>query len=151
VNKRGKTVVTEKITNPEELYEFICKEENKNNLVVKMAKKAGIIPTYKKTGKIDTQKYIDLDAVKGVGEKLETLLDQFKTANASGEKLEEFISKTVKLKRGSILKNIGTCMGVLGVVVPGIMLAMRVMKKDNKDFAVKKEIAEKMKNQNVIA
>jgi len=172
IGKNGKKVVTEKILNPEELYEFICKEEN--NLVVKMAKKAGVIPTYKTknegnnivdkitnvfkkskdTGMVDTQQFIDLDEVKGVGEKLETLYNQSKAALTKGENaesVEEFLAKTVKLKQGSILKNIGTCMGVLGVVVPGIMLAQRLMKKDNKEFAVKKEIHEKLKNQNLLA
>lgn len=172
VNKKGKKVVTEKILNPEELYEFICKEED--NLVVKMAKKAGVIPTYKTknegnnlvdkianvfkkskdTGMVDTQQFIDLDEVKGVGEKLETLYNQSKAALAKGENaesVEEFLAKTVKLKQGSIIKNIGTCMGVLGLVVPGIILAMRLMDKDNKDFAVKKQMKEKLQKQGQLA
>ena len=139
----------QKMQKPEEIYEFLC--TNHNNLVVKMAKKSGIVKTYKKTGLVDTQQYIDIDAVKGVGEKLEKLYKQYQVANVSGEKIEDFISKTIKLKRGSILKNIGTCMGVLGVVVPGIMLAMRYMDKDNKEFAVKKQLQEKIQKQNIIA
>lgn len=147
-NSEVKDAVSEfnKNKTPEEMYEFICTK--KDNLVVKMAKESGIIKTYEKTGKVDTQHFIDLDEVKEVGKKLETLFGQYQS---SGEKIEDFIAKTVKLKRGSIIKNIGTCMGVLGVVVPGIMLAQRLMKKDNKDFAVKKEIHEKLKKQNLLA
>jgi len=135
-----------KIKTPEQIYEFICTQ--KDNLVVEMAKKSDIIKTHKATGKVDTQQFIDLDAVKGVGDKLEKLSKQFK---ASGENIETFIEKTMKLKEMSIIKNIGTCVGVLGLVVPGIMLGMRYMNKDNKEFAVKKEIHEKLKKEHNLA
>lgn len=133
-----------KIKNPEEIYEFLCTKDE--NLVVKMAKKSGIIKVHKETGKIDTQHFIDLDEVKGVSEKLEKLFNQYKL---SGEKVDKFFSSTIKLKRNSIIKNIGACCTVLGVIVPGIMLAMRYVNKDNQEFAVKKEIHEKLKKQNM--
>lgn len=128
----------------EELYDFLC--TNEDNLVVKMAKKADIIKIHKETGKVDTQHFIDLEKVKGVGEKIEKLFNQY---NNSGEKLEEFLQKTIKLKRGSIIKNIGVCISVLGVIVPGMMLAARYMHKDNKEFQTEKEIKEKLQNQAV--
>lgn len=130
----------------EEIYDFVCNPKNKENLVVKMAKKAGIIEEYKNSGKIDTQKFIDLEEIKGVHKKITKLMEQQKN---SGENIDEFMKKVVYLKKGSILKNLGTCMGVLGLVVPGIMLAMRFADKDNKEFQVKKQIKEKMLNQQV--
>lgn len=145
-DKKGVMKKTEKILNPEDLYEFICTK--KDNLVVKMAKKSDIVKLHKPTGKVDTQHYIDLDEVKGLGEKLENLHNQF---GLSGENLEEFLGKTVKLKRLSIIKNIGACVGVLGVVVPGAMLAMRYINKNNTDFQVKREIHEKMKKDSSFA
>lgn len=138
-----------KIEKPEELYEFICK--NEENLVVKMAKKSGIIQTTEVTEnnvkkmKVDTQHFIDLEGVKGIGNKLDKLYKKF---NPKTETLEQFFAKTISLKKGSILKNIGTCMGVLGVIVPGMMLVLRFAHKDNQEFAVKKEIHEKLKKQN---
>ncbi len=135
-----------KLKTPEDIYEFLCTKGD--NLVVKMAKESGIIKLHENTDKIDTQHYIDLDKVKKVGIKLEKLYKQYST---SGEEIEAFLGKTIKLKRGSVLKNIGVCMGVLGLVVPGLILAMRFMNKDNKDFMVKKEIHKKLKQGNVVA
>lgn len=140
-----------KFEKPDELYKFICIKDD--NLVVKMAKKSGLVSVCKnEKGKevVDTQHFIDLEEVKGVGEKIEKLFNQYQSFNnkAPGKKIEEFIHQTVKLKRMSIIKNIGSCMGVLGVVVPGIMLALRFAHKDNKEFAVKKAIHEKLKKQN---
>lgn len=139
-NVKANVEAIKKLQTSEELYEFICTQ--KDNLVVNMAKKSDIIKIHKKTGKVDTQQYIDLDGVKGVGEKLEKLFDQYKSSN---ETIEKFLEQTVKLKRMSIIKNIGACMGVLGLLVPGTMLAMRYAHKDNTEFAVKKEMQEKMK------
>jgi len=129
-----------------ELYDFICKSENKENLVVKMLKKSGIVEEYKKTGLVDTQKFLDLNEVRGVFVKIKTIT---KKLNQSKETPEEFMKKVVKLKKGSIVKNLGTCMGVLGLVVPGVMLALRFVNKDNKEFQVKKQVKEKMLNQAV--
>lgn len=129
-----------------ELYDFICTKSD--NLVVKMAKKSEIIKTLKENGAVDTQQYIDLEKVKSVGEKLKKLFNQYTNVKET-EKLEEFLSKTISLKKGSILKNVGACTGVLGVVVPGMMLAMRYIHKDNKEFQVKKEIKEQMLSQMV--
>jgi len=135
-----------KLKTPEQIYEFLCTKGD--NLIVKMAKKSGIIKLHENTDKVDTQHYIDVDEVKSVGVKLEKLYKQYST---SGEEIEAFLGKTIQLKKGSIIKNIGTCMGVLGLVVPGIILAMRFMKKDNKDFMVKKEIHKKLKQGTVVA
>lgn len=129
-----------KLQRPEEIYEFLCTKGD--NLVVKMAEKSEVIKLYQNTGKVDTQHYIDLKEVKSISEKLEKLYKQY---SVSGEDIEAFLNKTIKLKRSSVMKNIGVCIGVLGLVVPGIILAMRFMDKDNKDFMVKKEIHEKLK------
>lgn len=125
----------------EEIYDFVCSSKNKDNLIVKMAKKSGIIEEYKKTGKIDTQKFIDLQEIKGINLKIEKLKKQMESATESAD---DFLKKVVSLKKGSILKNLGACMGVLGLVVPGIMLAARFLDKDNKGFQVKNQIKEKM-------
>lgn len=141
-----------KITKPEDLYEFLCTKDD--NLVVKMAKTSGIVSVHGDTNKVDTQHFIDLGAINGTEkdpglvQKLEKLYNNHKN---SGETVEKFFEKTISLKRGSIIKNIGTCMGVLGVVVPGIMLAIRFSHKDNQEFAVKKELHEKLKKQNYFA
>lgn len=145
-----------KIEKPEELYEFLCTKDD--NLVVKMAKKSGIINVHGDSNKVDTQHFIDLDAIKGTEkepglvQKLEKLHIQFKKAEKlNGETVEKFFEKTISLKRGSILKNIGTCMGVLGLLVPGMMLIARFAHKDNQEFAVKRELHEKLKKQNYFA
>ena len=111
-----------------------------------MAKKSDIISTIdKKSTIIDTRKYIDITEVKGVATKLEKLYNQFTN---SGETLDVFLAGVKKLKRSSILKNIGSCIGALGIAAPAIMIALRFMDKDNKEFQTKKEIEAKLAAQN---
>lgn len=121
-----------------EIYDFLHK--NPENEVVKRAKQSDIIKLYKKTGKIDTRKYIDIKKVKGVNENLSKLYEQYK---ASGETTDVFFSKLKKLKRGSIIANIGTSVFVIGVVIPAIMLGKRLVNGDT-EFEVKNEVRQKL-------
>lgn len=142
-----------------EIYEYLHK--NPKNMIVKMAKESDIITAYKeknaagkmiKTNKIDTQHYVDIKNVKSLYNKIKTLYeelgDHYKKTGESKETLNAFFKQVTNLKRLSIIKNIGACVGVLGVLVPGIMVATRFMNKDNKEFQVKKEIKEKIAAQN---
>jgi len=105
---------------------------------------------YKKTGKIDTRKFIDLKEVNGVSEKIEKLYNQYKEALAKGESSAEFFSKVKKLKRGSILTNIGACIFALAVLTPSIMLLRRFTANDNQEFETKKQIREQLIKEGVI-
>ena len=135
-----------------ELYEFLHKTPD--NMVVDAVKQSDIIQTYKKpkkwhqifkkaedTGKIDTRKYINLQKVRDTHSSIEKLYGQFQK---SGQTVDEFFSGVRKLKRGSIMKNMGSTILALGVVLPGIMLADRLLKPNNKEFAVEKEIKEQL-------
>ena len=135
-----------------ELYDFL--HNNPDNIVVKAAKESDIIRTEKKpkkwyqifkkaedTGKIDTRKYINLDDVRTTHKNMAKLYEQF---NNSGETADEFFNGVRKLKRGSILKNIGSTIFALGIVLPSIMLADRLLKPDNKEFAVERELRTKL-------
>ena len=134
--------------------------ENPNNIIVKMAKKAGIIKTVKELdarGKeievglqqIAPNEFVDINEIHGLKEKIKNIN---KIAPKKEEKaFEEFMKKTIKLKQYSIIKNIGFSIGALGILVPGIMVAMRYLGKENKDFQVKKDVHEKLKNQNNLA
>ena len=142
-------------TSKENLYEFLHK--NPENLTVKAAKQTSaqgagnVIETYKKTGKIDTRKYIDLKEVEGINNKIEELYGQYKTAIKKGETSEQFFAKLKKLKRKSIIANIGSCALALGIITPGIMLAKRLMRKDDTEFHTKKKIREELIKEGVIA
>ena len=146
-------------TSKANLYEFLHK--NPDNLVVKTAKMSDIIQTYKEpqglfkkakdTGKIDTRKYIDLKDIEGVKDKIEKLYGQYKEALSKGKTGEEFFSKVKKLKRGSILTNIGSCMFALGVLTPAVMLLNRLAGDDNQEFETKKRIREQLIKEGVIA
>lgn len=147
--------------NSEEIYDALFKQFKptekeikgtmSDNLVVKMAEKSGIITTIKdQENLIDTRCFIDIDAVKKLKDHLTTFLDKA-PKNTNGDKaIEAFLDKAVSLKRSAVLKNIGITSFALGVVVPGIMLAMRYSNKDNKEFAVKKQIHEKLKQNNLV-
>ena len=130
------------------LYEFLHK--NPDNLIVDSAKKSDIISMYKKTGKIDTRKFIDLKEVNGISEKIEKLYNQYREALAKGESSAEFFSKVKKLKRGSILTNIGACIFALAVLTPSIMLLRRFTANDNQEFETKKQIREQLIKEGVI-
>jgi len=124
------------------LYKFAVNPET-DNLIIEMAKKSDIISLDKNTGLVDTRKYIDLDDLKGIGAKIEKLLNQYEK---SGEDLDTFFKSVRKLKRGSVIKNIGSCIGALGILAPSIMLALRFFGND-KDYQVKKDVEAKLDSQ----
>ena len=69
-----------------------------------------------------------------------------------GQYILPYFTKAVKkLKRGSIVKNIGTCIFALGIVTPGIMLIKRLFAKDDQEFQTKKEIREQLIKEGIIA
>ena len=132
-----------------DLYEFL--HTNPENLIVKTAKQSDIISLYKNTDKIDTRKYIDLEDVKDIHNKIETLYKQYKEALSKGEPSDKFFSGVKKLKRSSIIANIGSCIMALGVITPAIMLAKRIFTHDDTEFQTKKEIREKLIQEGIIA
>ena len=132
-----------------ELYEFLHK--NPENLVVKTAKKSDAIAIHKQTGKIDTRKFIDLEDIKGIKGKIEKLYSQYKSDIAKGKNSEEFFKQVKKLKRTSIITNIGSCMLALGVLTPAIMLLNRISGDNNQEFETKTRIREQLIKEGVIA
>lgn len=135
--------------NDADLYEFIHK--NPENDIIKSAKEAKMIKMYNKTDKIDTRKYIDLDKIKNAYKNIDALYTQYLDAIKKGDTAENFFKHVKKLKRNSILMNIGSCMFALGVVTPAVMLAKRFMSKDNAEFQTKKEIREQLIKEGIIA
>jgi len=144
-----------------EIYDFILNKDNKNNIVIEMAEKCDVIPTIKQNwvqkllGKtpdghreIDVRKYIDIEEVKNIKNKLEALNNACeKHVNAAKDKdkaFEQFMQKIKTLKRTSTFKNMAICIGALGVAVPAIMVALRYLKKDNLEFKVKEDLEKQM-------
>lgn len=121
------------------IYRFAVKPDNKN-LVIDFAKKSDIIELVKNSERVDTRRYIDLKNLRGVSEKLEKLLNQYEK---SGKPADEFFKAVTKLKKGAVLKNIGACIGALGIIAPGIMLLSRRFG-DNSDYQVRKDIEKKL-------
>ena len=132
-----------------ELYEFLHK--NPENMIVKVAKQSDIISTYKKTGKIDTRKYIELKDVEEINNKIKLLYEQYKEALKNGETSEKFFEGVRKYKRSSIRTNILSSIFALGVLTPAIMLAKRLAKKDDEEFETKKQIREQLVKEGLIA
>ena len=123
-----------------ELYKFAVKPENKN-LIIKMAKDSGIITLADGSELVDTRKYIDLKELRGICDKAEKIFTQYKK---SEQPLDEFLKSVRSLKKASILKNIGACIGALGIIAPAIMLGLRKL---NPDYQVRKDIEKKLANQ----
>jgi hypothetical protein len=136
-----------------EIYKFAV-DPKTDNLIIDMAKKSDILPLFKlsmfKTSDsiVDTRKYIDLgnnesndfSGLRGFSKKIEKLVSQYEK---SGEDAETFFKSLRYLKRGSVLKNIGACIGALGVIAPAIMLAVRKFS-NNPEYQVKKDIEDKL-------
>lgn len=135
--------------NDADLYEFL--HTNPENLIVKTAKQSDIISLYKNTNKIDTRKFIALEEVKEINNKVEILYKQYKDALLKGESSEKFFAGVKKLKRRSVIANIGSCIFALGIATPAIMLAKRILMKDDTEFQTKKEIREQLINEGIIA
>lgn len=122
------------------IYKFAVKPDNKN-LVVEFAKDSGIIEVFDKKSRIvDTRKYIDLKELRGVSQKLEKLLTQYEN---SGNDVETFLNSVKKLKKGAVLKNMGACIGALGILAPAIMLLSRKFS-SNSEYQVKQDIEKKL-------
>lgn len=141
-----------------EIYErlFSVKEDN---LVLQMAKLSEIIKTIPEEGinvekqKVDPQAFVEIEQVKAIKERIAKIAKELseKVSEQNGaskeEKVAKFFEKIKSLKRASILKNIVVSATLLGVFVPGVMVALRFADKNNKDFMVKKQMKEKMKKE----
>lgn len=120
-----------------DIYKFAVKPEN-NNLVIDMAKKSDIIELLKGSDRVDTRRFIDLKHLREVSDKLEKLFNQYEK---SGESVDEFLHSVRTLKRHAVLKNIGACIGALGVLAPAIMLMVRHF---SPEYQVKKDVEKKL-------
>lgn len=126
-----------------DIYNFI--HQNPDNFIVKMAKKSKLIKTYQKTDKIDTRAYIDINDFKKLKENIEELYQK-----APKENIDEYLKKVIKSKRFSVLKNLGICIGALGVAVPAVMILSRHILPNNKEYKVM-EVARNQKAKEKIA
>ncbi len=123
---------------------------NPDDFVVKMAKMSDILPTLEKASQaddIDYRKFIDYDEFQNVASKLQKLnkkFEAFKATDVEDKSLEAFLKNVKKVKRSSILINIGACIGALGVLAPALMIAMRKFGNNNESFQVKEDIRKEM-------
>ena len=126
------------------IYKFI--HEKPDNVLVQMAKKADIISTLDKEGTIDTRAFFDIQDFKDLKDRMNKLSD------ASTDKdIDKFIKTVRKLKRGSIIKNMGICIAALGVGVPLLMIASRYLIPNNKEYKVKEAAAQQLAQQKTLA
>ena len=130
------------------LYEFLHK--NPENMIVKVAKKSDAIKLLKNSDKIDTREFIDLDGIKDIKDRVAELYKQYNEALNKGESTEKFFNDVRKLKRRSIIANIGACILALGVITPGAMLLKRYTDKSGKEFQTKREIKEQLIREGII-
>ena len=130
--------------------ELLDIHNNPDDFVVQMAKKSDVLPVLndaKQADNIDYRKFIDYDEFRGVAEKLTKLqnkFEEFKNANVKEKTLEAFLDNVKKLKRRSILKNMGACIGALGILAPALMIAFRKLDKNNNAFQVKEDLKKEL-------
>lgn len=137
-----------KLETYENMLDFI--HNNPDDFVVKMAKKSDILPTLKhatQADNVDYRQFIDYDEFQSVASKLQKLskkFEDFKATDAKDKSLEAFLKNVKKVKRGSILLNIGACIGALGILAPALMIATRKFDKENQGFQVKEDLKKEM-------
>ena len=137
-----------KLESYDSMLDFI--HNNPDDFVVQMAKKSDILPTLKNAthaDNVDYRQFIDYDEFQGVASKLQKLSKKFeayKATDAKDKTLEAFLKNVKKVKRGSILLNIGACIGALGILAPALMIAMRKFDKENQGFQVKEDLKKEM-------
>ena len=155
-----------------DIYKFV--NENGDNLIVKMAKKSDIVKTiklknglFKKstgTGILDNRKFVDSDDIIALKNKLKLFYEKgqdfiAKEAKNTGKKAEE-LSNSEKTKflekylnavkngnRAATVKNIGACIGFLGVLMPATLIAWRFLGKSNKEYQVRTDVENKLKSE----
>lgn len=122
--------------------------QNPDNILVKAAKKAGIVGTVKDAaGKqfVDTSKYIDTKEIETLAK---DLLNIDKKYSSSGETINKFLSKTKGLKVLSTTANIAISCFVLGYIIPKLIYKYREWKTGTTKFHVAENIKEEYKNEN---
>ena len=136
------------------IYKFI--HENQTNDIVKMAKKADIVPVVNKRKgdlRIDTRAYLDINDFKDLKDRLKKLLEKSeerlagKNADDRIKGLEEFLKEVKKSKRHAIFKNMGICITALGVGVPMLMIASRYLIPNNREYKVREAAAKELAKQ----
>lgn len=163
--------VSDKPTNAE-IYKFV--NETPDNLVVQMSKKSGIVSTVKErtglfskpkdTGSVDNRKYVSTEDVVGIKNKLKVFYEKGQefikseadklgmkvediSVSDKSKMLEAYLEKVKKANGKAALKNIGACIGVLGVLMPSIIVAWRLLDKDNQGYRVREDIENKLRAQ----
>ena len=110
---------------------------NPDNILVKAAKKSGIVSTLKGTDTVDVTKFIDIKDFKA----LQGSLDTFDSAiKASKSGAENFLKKAKGLKSLSIAANIGLSCLVLGYGIPKAVYKYREWKTGSQSFHVANDI-----------
>ena len=115
-----------------------------------MAKKSNVLPVLENSAQkdnIDYRKFIDFSEFKGIAQKLDKLdktFAEFQNTNLRDKTLNAFLDNVKKLKRKATLKNIGSCIGVLGILAPAIMVFLRKFGKENSEFQVKGDLRKEM-------
>ena len=136
------------------IYKFI--HENQTNDIVKMAKKADIVPVVNKRKgdlRIDTRAYLDINDFKDLKDRLKKLLEKSeerlagKNADDRIKGLDEFLKEVKKSKRHAIFKNMGICITALGVGVPLLMIASRYLIPNTREYKVREAAAKELAKQ----
>lgn len=122
---------------------------NPDNIVVKAAKKSGIVGTVKDSaGKqfVDTSKFINTKEIETLAS---DLLNIDKNFQASGQTIDKFLAKTKGLKVLSTMANIGISCLILGYLLPKAIYKYREWKTGTTKFHVAENIksAQSLKNE----
>ena len=99
--------------------------DSQDDAVVDLLKKTGALKTYKKTNELSALQKFDFKEIRGI---LDDIGDFVKKADLAPEGLDKFISSAKKCKCGSIFASLAITVGVIGILQPLSVFALRKLK-----------------------
>ncbi len=118
--------------------------KSQDDVIVELLKKTGVLSTYKKTNELSALQKFDFDEIRGTVKNID---DFVKKAKAAPEGLDKFISKAKTCKCGSIFAGLAITIGVIGILQPLSVFALRKLKGGTNENPAIVEIKQKLHKQ----
>lgn len=115
--------------------------DSQDDAIVDLLKKSGVLSIYKKTNELSALQKLDFQEIRGT---INNIDDFIKKANTAPEGLDKFISKAKACKCGSIFAGLAITIGVIGILQPLSVFALRKLKGGTNENPAIVEIKQKL-------
>lgn len=115
--------------------------DSQDNVVVELMKKTGVLKTFKKTNELSALQKFDFKEIRGVLDDMDNFAQK---ASKAPEGIDNFISSAKKCKCGSIFAGLAITIGVIGVLQPLMVFALRKLRGGSNENPAIVEIKQKL-------